>query len=38
MSNGIYSVPRAYNEPIHAYMPGSAERESLKAELARQSA
>lgn len=37
MSNAIFSVPKTYNEPIHSYLPGSAERESLKAELARQS-
>ncbi len=37
MSNAAFSVPRAYNEPIHSYLPGSAERETLKAELARQS-
>ena len=38
MPNAIFSVPKTYNEPIHSYLPGSAERESLKAELARQSA
>ena len=38
MSNGIFSVPKDYNEPIHSYLPGSAERDSLKAELDRQSA
>ena len=37
MTNGIYSVPKPYNEPILGYMPGSPERESLKAELCRQS-
>ena len=29
MSNGIYNVPKAINEPVRAYAPGSAERESL---------
>ena len=38
MTNAIFSVPKAYNEPIHSYLPGTAERASLKAELARQSA
>lgn len=37
MSNAIYRVPKPANEPIHAYLPGSTERASLKAELARQS-
>ena len=37
MPNAIFSVPKAYNEPIHSYLPGTAERASLKAELARQS-
>lgn len=36
MSNAIFRVPKPANEPIHAYLPGSAERASLKAELARQ--
>lgn len=30
MSNAIYRVPKAYNEPVKAYAPGSAERASLK--------
>lgn len=38
MSNAIYRIPKPANEPIHSYLPGSAERRSLKAELARQSA
>ncbi|RMH18900.1 MAG: L-glutamate gamma-semialdehyde dehydrogenase [Acidobacteria bacterium] len=36
MSNGIVQVPAPVNEPVHAYAPGSAEKASLKAELARQ--
>ena len=35
MSNGIYKVPQAVNEPVLNYAPGSAERKALKAELAR---
>jgi 1-pyrroline-5-carboxylate dehydrogenase len=31
MSNGIYQVPVAINEPVLNYAPGSSERESLKA-------
>ncbi len=38
MTTGIYSVPTPKNEPIKGYLPGSPERASLKAELARQSA
>lgn len=38
MTSGIFSVPTPKNEPIKGYMPGSPERASLKAELARQSA
>ena len=34
MSNGIYRVPRAVNEPVLDYAPGSAEREQLKKALA----
>lgn len=30
MSNAIYRVPKAYNEPIKSYAPGSPERASLK--------
>src|SRR5436190_20901511 len=33
MSNGIYPIPPAINEPVLNYAPGSAERESLKATL-----
>lgn len=35
MSNGIYKVPQAVNEPVLNYAPGSAERKALKAELSR---
>lgn len=38
MSNAIFTVPKAYNEPVKAYAPGSPERASLKKELARQRA
>ena len=37
MSNAIFNLPKAYNEPVYSYLPGSKEREELKAELARQS-
>jgi len=33
MSNGIYTVPAAVNEPVLNYAPGSAEREALKAAI-----
>src|SRR5215213_6286155 len=33
MSNGIYQVPAAINEPVLNYAPGSPERENLKAAL-----
>ena len=33
MSNAIYNVPVAVNEPVLDYAPGSAERETLKATL-----
>lgn len=33
MSNAIYSVPKAYNEPVKGYAPGSSERAELKAAL-----
>lgn len=33
MSNAIFSVPKAYNEPVLNYAPGSAERSELKAAL-----
>lgn len=32
MSNAIFSVPKAVNEPVKAYAPGSAERDALIAE------
>ncbi len=35
MSNGFYNVPKAVNEPVKAYAPGSAERDSLLAEYKR---
>jgi 1-pyrroline-5-carboxylate dehydrogenase len=34
MSRGIFTVPRAYNEPVKEYAPGSPERKELKARLA----
>jgi 1-pyrroline-5-carboxylate dehydrogenase len=34
--NGKYTVPVPVNEPVRGYLPGSSERESLKAELRRQ--
>ncbi len=34
MSNAIFKVPTAINEPVKSYSPGSPERKSLKAELA----
>ena len=36
MSNARFSVPQPYNEPMRLYVPGSTEREELKAELRRQ--
>ncbi len=36
MTSGIFNVPAPQNEPIKGYLPGSPERASLKAELARQ--
>lgn len=36
MSNAIFTVPKAFNEPVKTYAPGSPERASLKKELARQ--
>ena len=33
MTNGILRVPTPTNEPIQAYMPGSAERQALKQQL-----
>ncbi len=37
MSLGRFHVPRPFNEPIKDYAPGSPERASLEAEIARQS-
>ena len=37
MTNGFFKVPTAANEPILSYLPGSAERASLKKELEKQS-
>ena len=37
MSNAHFAVPKAYNEPVKAYLPGSSERAALKKELDRQS-
>ncbi|HKV73756.1 MAG TPA: L-glutamate gamma-semialdehyde dehydrogenase [Gemmatimonadales bacterium] len=34
--SGVFSVPQPTNEPVLGYAPGSAERTTLKAELARQ--
>lgn len=34
MSKGLYHVPRAYNEPILQYAPGSAERKAVKEAIA----
>ncbi|MFM8486152.1 MAG: L-glutamate gamma-semialdehyde dehydrogenase [Bacteroidota bacterium] len=33
MSNAIFSVPKAINEPVKSYAPGSTERKELKAKL-----
>ena len=30
MSRGMYTVPKAYNEPVKNYAPGSPERKELK--------
>ena len=38
MSHGVYRVPAPTNEPVLGYGPGSPEKASLKAELARQAA
>ena len=38
MSHGVFRTPAPVNEPVRAYGPGSPEKASLKAELARQSA
>ena len=37
MSNGLSRAPAPVNEPVRGYAPGSPERASIKAELARQS-
>jgi 1-pyrroline-5-carboxylate dehydrogenase len=37
MTHGTFQTPRPINEPVRAYAPKSAEKASLKAELARQS-
>ncbi|MEG2915779.1 MAG: aldehyde dehydrogenase family protein, partial [Oscillospiraceae bacterium] len=37
MSNAIFKLPKAYNEPVHSYLPGSKERELIKKELKAQS-
>ncbi|MBL7114043.1 MAG: L-glutamate gamma-semialdehyde dehydrogenase [Bacteroidales bacterium] len=36
MSQKLFTVPEAYNEPLRDYLPGSPEKASLKAELERQ--
>jgi 1-pyrroline-5-carboxylate dehydrogenase len=38
MTHGAFQIPVPINEPVRAYGPGSAEKKSLKAELARQRA
>lgn len=38
MTHGAFQIPVPHNEPVRAYAPGSAEKKSLKAELARQRA
>ncbi len=38
MSTGIFIPPAAYNEPVRSYAPGTPERTSLQAELARMTA
>jgi len=37
MSNAIFQVPFPKNDPVRSYLPGSPEREALKAELEKQS-
>jgi 1-pyrroline-5-carboxylate dehydrogenase len=37
MSNGIFNIPTLTNEPGYTYAPGTKQRETLKAELKRQS-
>lgn len=34
MARGIFTVPKAYNEPVKDYLPGSPEKKELKAQLA----
>lgn len=36
MTNALFKLPDAYNEPARTYAPGSVERAALKAELERQ--
>lgn len=36
MSNAFFSIAQPSNEPVRSYLPGSRERASIKAELARQ--
>ena len=36
MNNGNYRIAMPQNEPVYGYMPGSAEKAALKAELAKQ--
>jgi 1-pyrroline-5-carboxylate dehydrogenase len=36
MTNSIFKLPDAYNEPVKKFLPGSPERELLQKELARQ--
>src|SRR5688572_9362012 len=38
MTHGAFQIPVPINEPVRGYAPGSAEKKSLKAELARQRA
>ena len=38
MTHGVFRAPTPENEPVRAYAPASPEKESLKAELARQAA
>jgi 1-pyrroline-5-carboxylate dehydrogenase len=33
MPNGVFKIPRPYNEPVKAYAPGSPERRELRAQL-----
>ncbi len=38
MSNGVFSIPRPHNEPVHSYLPGDPERTALQAALAARAA